>query len=344
MPVRFPYLRLVSAGVLMLLACSVAAAQTPFGHPAWQLGGQGETVTFPSGNPAVLDELVADEVEQDQQLAARLYLPQGQGPHPVVVFMPGSGGVRPDADPQQASLLLDAGIGALVVDPFTPRGVEDTISDQTKISWATSVYDAFAAYQFLEEHDAVDGDRIGVIGFSRGGYVAVQAAMRQLADPLLGEDTGFAAAYGAYPWCGAQFRRPEVGDTQVRIAIGDQDNWVSPIKCQAWEQAIGLLNEGQSSLWLVPGAHHAFDRGQVDVQEVPAATKATRFPIWYINGQAEFRDYRDGDYEGSVSDRDRMRQVMESGLAERGASFGSTPELARRFREDMVGFFSETLQ
>lgn len=176
------------------------------------------------------------------------------------------------------------------------------------------------------------------------GNAAVQAAMRELADPLLGDDAGFAATYGAYPWCGAQFRRPEVGDTQVRIAIGAQDNWVSPIKCQAWEQAISLLNEGQSSLWLVAGAHHAFDRGQVDVQDVPDATKATRFPIWYINDHAEFRDYRDDDYESGVSDRERTRQVMESGLAERGASFGSTPELARKFREDLVGFFSDALQ
>lgn len=314
-------------------------------NPAWTIGDgrSGERVTVHSANPPTLTAIIDGGIEGEQPLDARLYLPEGDGPHPAVVIVPGSGGVRPEVEPRKIAALLDADIGALMLDPFGRRGIGDTIRDQTRVSWAASVYDALAAYRHLAGREAVDAERIGAMGFSRGGYAVVQAAMRPLAAPVIGRGRGFRAVYGAYPWCGAQFRRPRVGGTRVRIIVGSHDDWVSPVKCQAWEHAISLAG-GRSSLRMVPGAHHAFDRHDAGVQELPEALTATRFPIWYIDERGGFRDYRQGLYRRGRSDAERQRRVEASGLAARGAHFGGREELARLLRADMLRFFRRTLK
>jgi len=313
--------------------------------PAWKVGDgrSGERVVVKSANPPTLTTIVERRVESEQPLDARLYLPAGSGPHPAVVILPGSGGLRPAVEPRKIAALLDAGIGALMLDPFGRRGIGDTIRDQTRVSWAASVYDALAAYRHLAGREAVDAERIGAMGFSRGGYAAVQAAMRTLADPAIGGERGFRAVYGAYPWCGAQFRRPRVGSTHVRIIIGSHDDWASPVKCQAWDHAISLAG-GRSSLRMVPGAHHAFDRHDEGVRELPEALTATRYPIWYIDERGGFRDYRQGLYHRGRRDAERQRRVEASGLAERGAHYGGSEDLARLLRADMLRFFRRTLK
>lgn len=331
-------------GVLAGLSMNPAVAGD-LDDPAWSVGDGrgGERVTVHSANPPTLTTIIEGGIEGEQPLDARLYLPAGGGPHPAVVIIPGSGGVRPAVEPRKIAALLDAGIGALMLDPFGRRGIDDTIRDQTRVSWAASVYDALAAYSYLARREAVDAERIGAMGFSRGGHAAVQAAMRTLADPAVGEERGFRAVYGAYPWCGAQFRRPRVGSTHVRIIIGSHDDWVSPVKCQAWAHAIHV-GGGHSSLRLVPGAHHAFDRDDAGVQELPEALTATRFPIWYIDDRGGFRDYREGLYHRSRSDAERQRRVEASGLAARGAHYGGSEALARLLRADMLRFFRRTLK
>jgi len=42
----------------------------------------------------------------------------------------------------------------------------------------------------------------------------------------------------AYPWSGHQFLDPRVGETQIRVVMGDADEWCSPMQVQGHCQAI----------------------------------------------------------------------------------------------------------
>ncbi len=57
-----------------------------------------------------------------------------------------------------------------------------------------------AVLKTVARHSAIDPARIGLIGFSKGGSVAIKAALRRYT-----RDTGethFAFLIALYPWCG----------------------------------------------------------------------------------------------------------------------------------------------
>lgn len=129
----------------------------------------------------------------------------------------------------------------------------------------------------------------------------------------------------------------------IRILMGDNDNWVSVDQCQAYEQAIEFRNPN-CSIRLFPGAAHAFDRADLPVTEVPNAIKTPLAPIGYINNKGVFFDYRTGRYDPAYDDAAILNHFITSGFVERGAKFGSRPGDPEAFRQDMVDFFVRTLK
>jgi hypothetical protein len=67
-------------------------------------------------------------------------------------------------------MLADNGIAALLVDNFKPRGISEDMPYALKIMGTSefdAVADAYAALKALNKHPAIDGWRIGVMGFSQ---------------------------------------------------------------------------------------------------------------------------------------------------------------------------------
>jgi len=95
----------------------------------------------------------------------------------------GSTGVS-DHHRRYARLLAKWGIAALVVDPFSPRGIATTVGDQGAISPQAMLVDAYAALDLLATHPRIDRKRIALIGWSKGGTVALLAARRRYRDRL----------------------------------------------------------------------------------------------------------------------------------------------------------------
>ena len=133
-----------------------------------------EEVTFPGGAP-------------DVQLAGTLTLPDGPGPHPVVITMSGSGPSDRDESLKPmtalkpfailADVLTSAGVGVLRYDD---RGVGSSTGDHAAGTVRDFASDAAAAIDFLETRDDVDPERIGLFGHSEGG---LYAAMLGASDP-----------------------------------------------------------------------------------------------------------------------------------------------------------------
>jgi uncharacterized protein len=104
-----------------------------------------------------------------------LYRPEGAGPFPAVALAGGWCYVRELVMPYYAEAFAAAGIAALVFD-YRNLGVSDGDLRQHLDPWA-QVRDYRNALSFLERHDEVDADRLGVWGISySGGHALILGA------------------------------------------------------------------------------------------------------------------------------------------------------------------------
>jgi pimeloyl-ACP methyl ester carboxylesterase len=158
-------------------------APEPTPDPA-TLGYAVEEVTFPGGSEGV-------------ELAGTLTLPTGDGPHPVVVLMSGSGpqdrdeSLRPAASIKPFALIADAltsaGVGVLRYDD---RGVGGSTGDYGSATVADLTEDVRAALDYLATRGDVDQARLGLLGHSEGG---IYAATLGADDPRVAFVVGMAA-------------------------------------------------------------------------------------------------------------------------------------------------------
>lgn len=115
-------------------------------------------------------------------LAGELTLPDGDGPHPGVVLISGSGDQDRDSSlfgfrvfAVLAEHLAELGIASL---RFDDRGVGGSTGDGLTTTIQDRADDVEAAVGVLGSRDDVDVDRIGLIGHSEGGLVAPIVANR----------------------------------------------------------------------------------------------------------------------------------------------------------------------
>ena len=183
---------------------------------------------------------------------AELYRPAGPGPFPAMVVLPGCDGVGPHYR-LWAQQLRDWGYVALLIDSFRPRGFTIVCNHGMEVPPLVQAQDAFAAADYLRGLAFVAADRIGVIGFSHGGWAVLKAVLSGTV--LQNHATPFAVAVAFYPGC----QRPETAlATDTLILIGDADDWTPVGYCERWSE---VVRRGGRSLELkvYPGALHGFD-------------------------------------------------------------------------------------
>ncbi len=107
---------------------------------------------------------------------AWLYLAEGGKKAPTVVLAGGWCYVREIVMPTYAKAFADAGINAMIFD-YRNLGVSDGDNRQHLDPWM-QIRDYQNALSFLERHEAVDPDRLGVWGISySGGHALILAAI-----------------------------------------------------------------------------------------------------------------------------------------------------------------------
>jgi uncharacterized protein len=107
-----------------------------------------------------------------ERLIGKLILPPGPGPHPVVVFVHGSGRQAATKTFAYGFFLAAHGVATLVYDK---RGTGDSGGEFT-FDFATLARDAVSAVDHLRTRAEIDPDRIGLLGYSQGGWVAPLAS------------------------------------------------------------------------------------------------------------------------------------------------------------------------
>jgi dienelactone hydrolase len=306
-------------------------------------GTVGCVIELPSANPVNYYQAISRAAEMPRvTIDGKLFLPRvaARHPLPVVIVVPGSLGVA-GSHLAHAESITDAGIAAFVLDPFGARGVGSTVANQTQFSFAASALDVLAAWKVLSAREEIDAARIGAQGHSRGGSAVLTAATRRFADALIGRGRGLKSVLAAYPWCGHQFLDPSVGETEVRILMGDRDDWCSPMQVQAHTHAMRLTG-GTVTLRLFAGAAHSFDRG-TPVERIAAAKVSPAAPTGYVADDGAFIHPLQASPDRALRDRDLMVYALKSGYGVTGAAIGTRGEEAELFRDDMIAYWRRTL-
>ncbi len=312
-------------------------ANVAFGEDDIVLGNGigGEPVSVPTANPTGFYQAITEpQAMEPAVILGCLFAPPGTGPWPVVIVVPGSLGVAP-SHVFKAELLTDAGIAACVIDPFGGRRVTSTVANQAQYSFAASAWDVLATATLLHDREDIDSSRIGAQGHSRGGSAVLSAGLVDTAGVSLH------AVYAAYPWCGQQFERPDVGDTIIRAVIGDRDEWCLPQQVQAHVHAMRLAgNDAQFRLF--PGAHHSFDR-DTPLELIEDAAVAPGAPTIYLRDDGAAIHPATGVADPNLSEREAMIYGLKAGYGRRGAHIGTEDDFAEQFHDDMMAFWRRAM-
>ena len=110
---------------------------------------------------------------------AELYLPIGAAPAGAIIVLHGCDGIGPH-DRQWARRLTEWGYAALAIDSFGPRGFKEVCNRGRLVPPEAQARDAFDGSAYLRAAPEVRAQRVGVIGFSHGGWAVLKAVLSGL--------------------------------------------------------------------------------------------------------------------------------------------------------------------
>lgn len=121
-------------------------------------------------------ETVIDIDAGDHIIPATLCVPAGDGKFPAVVMLHGTGSNREEAGngyKTAAPVLAEKyGLATIRIDFI---GCGDSTGDYMDYTFDSAVADAVAAVNYLKTLDNIDGENIGIMGWSQGGTNALTA-------------------------------------------------------------------------------------------------------------------------------------------------------------------------
>ncbi|MCB8821887.1 dienelactone hydrolase family protein [Microvirga rosea] len=221
-------------------------------------GGQVGSITFPSLTPRGPTELMAGG-GAPAPIVGELAIPATHdGPVPAMVIMHGSGGILPGREGAWADRLNAMGVATFVVDSFTPRGFSATGDDQSRLPLAASVADALTALNLLATHPKVDPKRIGIMGFSKGGQLALYTALEPFRRAVAKDDLRFALHIAFYSSCSVPYLSTRTTGAPIVFLLGQEDDFTPADHCRRYA-AFFEKHGSPVGFHVFPGAHHGFD-------------------------------------------------------------------------------------
>lgn len=228
---------------------------------------------------------------QETVIATLQWPEAAQRPVPAVVILHGSGGID-GRGAYHAQALNQSGIATLEVFMFPQGG-------RFKGGHTTTLTHAYGALQFLASHPAVDPRKIGVMGFSWGGNLALRTASKQTHRSFFADGHPMFAAHAAYYgvwWLHEKLARDaatvgvyaELTGAPVLLVSGGKDDYGPPDAAQLFYNALPAPAQAPLTLLHYPSATHGFDS--------PAGSDRSLFdPTAHLGKGGQVRFYRDAD-------------------------------------------------
>lgn len=179
-----------------------------------------------------------------------LEVPSAAGAHPGVVLLTGSSGWQ-TAYAEIAKSMAGSGFVALALDYLAETG-RDPSSEEESRHWPTWEATVQNAVAYLKGCQDVAGERIALVGYSLGAYLAISLASR------------LPGVRAIVEFFGGGGRGPESLDKEVRnlppllILHGDADSVVPVSAAHRLREAV-IAQGGYVEMHIYPGAEHAFN-------------------------------------------------------------------------------------
>lgn len=206
----------------------------------------------------------------------RWYKPEGEGSHPVMIFMHGCSGATLSHEEDWAKRLNSEGVSLFAVDSYSGRGLawEDVCNFEKMTPWQRSG-DVHASIAFLKDQANVDLNNIYLAGFSHGA-MSVWAFLEQASTqtPSIGLDawpetnlSNIKAAFMFYGGCAA----PWNVDIDAYVFLGSADRYIKPNVCDVYE-TVHSHEAGPLTVKVYPEATHTFDHSRPNQANIDAGS------------------------------------------------------------------------
>ncbi len=277
--------------ILALLACLA-----PVGAPAYAQEATSTRVSYTTPASKYRDGTAT--------VTGLLSVPKDQpAKSPAVLILHSSGGVD-GTGARYAAALNKAGIATLEIEMFGPG---QTVQSHPTVQ--ENMPHVFGGLEFLAAQQEIDPTRIGAMGFSWGGMLAIVAATERFTDEFTQGKFRFRALAALYPVCwihssvldGTAAGSPHkflrldrdaylrFTGAPVLILAAEKDDYDDPDSCAKFVASANSSKGAAFSQTTYAGAYHGWDRLRDSQSSSPLARKGQGGP-WrgYANpAQAE---------------------------------------------------------
>ena len=169
------------------------------------------------------------------------------------------------------------GFATFELNSFKSRRIESTVGDQTQVTTAAMILDAYRALEILSDHPNIKKDKISITGWSLGGAVTFFSAWIPLKNAI-NKDLQFASHLAFYPPCFFEPENLDFTDSPIHILIGELDDWTPSDPCNTLVDK--LKNKINIDITVYKDSHHGFDRrGGLEINEKGYSFKDCTFKL-----------------------------------------------------------------
>lgn len=335
----------VAAVAALALGAGCAGPESSgLADPEPRPGAGVERIGYASSNVDFFRDVFAGRLNDDPvALHGRLYLPEGDGRFPVVMYQHGSG--HPENENyrtyrnQLREGLAAQGIGFFIADSYAGRGIHETSREQGRLSRASRVIDAFRALEALSQHPRVEPDRIGITGTSFGGIVSFLTSHEPWAGAVLPGGPRFAAHLPLYPSCNTHPDPYQPTGAPLLFLLGASDDYTAPGPCLARIEEMKTAGVNVDVV-AYPGAHHGF---------ISSKQVYWNGDAWQFNECPPGRLGPDGESRSAAFSSEgitwgELIRLAVQACAKRGVHIGRDDQAAQDALERSISFFGSHLK
>jgi dienelactone hydrolase len=219
---------------------------------------------FPTRNVSGFRESITEDSISNAEGVGYLFLPveaSQTNKVPLMIILHGSGGTWGGRGARHAEILSQNGIGALVIDTFASRGLSKNdkyIPRLMEANFADQLADAFAALNSLQRHPFVDGNKIGIMGYSMGGISSILAAYENIAAACSKNSVRFALHVAFYAPCIIQPSKRVPTGVPVIALWGLEDGATPKSRCDGFLKVFEKEGSFVRTIWY-EGAPHGWN-------------------------------------------------------------------------------------